>query len=166
MREWTIHPHPDPLPGRERGLGSAGFTLLEVLVAMAILGLALTTLLQLSSQALRLLRLSGEHQEAVLLADRLAREAEATSEEVTSGTDGPFDWERRIDTVPVADELTSPLATARPRLFSVSVVVRWGRSRSLEVATLRTVVGDPLPGVPGGPTPTAPGTRSQGLTRG
>ena len=41
-----------------------GFTLLEVLVAMAILGLALVALLQLSAQGLRLLRLAEDRQKA------------------------------------------------------------------------------------------------------
>ena len=49
----------------------SGFTLLEVLVAMTILGLAIVTLMQLSSQGLRLLRLSDDYQHAVLVADRL-----------------------------------------------------------------------------------------------
>ena len=49
-----------------------GFTLLEVLVAMVILSVAVVTLIQLASQGLRLLRVSGEHQDAVMLADRLA----------------------------------------------------------------------------------------------
>ena len=36
--------------------GNGGFTLLEVLVAMVILSVAVVTLIQLSSQGLRLLR--------------------------------------------------------------------------------------------------------------
>jgi len=42
----------------------AGFTLLEVLVAMAILAVAITTMLQLSAQSLRLLGLSGDAKSA------------------------------------------------------------------------------------------------------
>ena len=69
---------------------SRGFTLLEVLVAMTILGLAIVTLIQLSSQGLRLLRLSDDHQQAVLLADRLARTTEIRSEGVDGGQEGRF----------------------------------------------------------------------------
>jgi len=47
--------------------------LLEVLLALAILGFAVVTLLQLSSQSLRLVKTSGDYQQAVLLADRIAR---------------------------------------------------------------------------------------------
>jgi prepilin-type N-terminal cleavage/methylation domain-containing protein len=118
---------------------SRGFTLLEVLVAMTILGLALVTLLQLSAQGLRLLRLSEDYQEAVLLADRLARGTEAAPERVEAGQQGPLRWERRITLVPVPEELT-PAAGPRSRLYAVSVAVRWGRNRTLELASLRTVV--------------------------
>ena len=45
-----------------------GFTLLEVLVAFAILGVAVVTAIQGFAGGLRLLRLAGEHQQAMLLA--------------------------------------------------------------------------------------------------
>ena len=115
-----------------------GFTLLEVLVALAILGLAIVTLMQLSTQALRLLRLSGDYQEAVRVADRIARATDTLREGVEIGQEGPFRWERRVVLVPVADELT-PGAGPRPRLYALSVAVRWGRDRALELASLRAL---------------------------
>ena len=117
----------------------AGFTLLEVLVAMAILAVAITTMLQLSSQSLRLLKLSGEQQRAVLLADRVARESQPEAEGVESGQEGPYAWERRVSLVALPAEQSPPTGVA-PRLFSVAVSVRWGSNRSLDVATLRTSV--------------------------
>jgi general secretion pathway protein I len=121
---------------------SRGFTLLEVLVAMTILGLALVALLQLSAQGLRLLRLSEDYQEAVRLADHLARSTEPVAERVEAGHQGPLRWERRISLVPVPEELT-PAAGPRSRLYAVSVAVRWGRNRTLELASLRTVADAP-----------------------
>ena len=121
---------------------SRGFTLLEVLVAMTILGLALVTLLQLSAQGLRLLRLSEDYQDAVRLADHLARGTEPAQERVEAGHQGSLRWERRITLVPVPEELT-PAAGARARLYAVSVAVRWGNHRTLELASLRTVVEPP-----------------------
>jgi hypothetical protein len=44
--------------------------------------------------------------------------------------------------VPVPEELT-PAAGPRSRLYAVSVAVRWGRDRTLELASLRTVVEAP-----------------------
>ena len=52
----------------------AGFTLLEVVVALAILSLAVVAAIQGFAQGLRLLKLAGDHQRAMLLADEKARE--------------------------------------------------------------------------------------------
>jgi prepilin-type N-terminal cleavage/methylation domain-containing protein len=118
---------------------SRGFTLLEILVAMAILGLALVALLQLSAQGLRLLRHAEDYQEAVRLADRLLRGTGPAQERAEAGQEGALRWERRITLVPVPKELT---ATTGPRyqLYAVSVAVRWGRKDTLELTSLRTGV--------------------------
>ncbi|HUG35487.1 MAG TPA: prepilin-type N-terminal cleavage/methylation domain-containing protein [Candidatus Limnocylindrales bacterium] len=132
---------------------SRGFTLLEVMVAMAIAGFAIVALLQLSAQGLRLLKLSGEHQEAVLLADRLAREVEPTGEETGAGADGPFTWERRVTLVQVAAELTGPAGTT-PVLYSITVAVRWAANRTVEIATLKAAAPASITAPAGGLTPT------------
>ena len=114
-----------------------GFSLLEVLVAMFILSLAVLALFQVASQALRLVKLSGEHQTAALLAERLAREARVEAEGVERGQEGGLTWERRFAPMPVPDELTAP--SGRPvQLLTLIVTVRWDGRRALEVATLRS----------------------------
>ena len=115
-----------------------GFTLLEVLVALAILGLAVVTIIQLFSQGLRMLKLSGDHQRAVLLADQKTRDVEPEAEGIESGQEGEFTWERRVAPYPVPEDLTVPGVTP-VQVFRVSVRVRWHGDRSIEVATLRTV---------------------------
>ena len=120
--------------------GDAGFTLLEVLVAMVILSVAIVAFIQLTSQGLRLLRVSGEHQEAVMLADRLARAADVSRENVDTGHEGPYDWERRTRLVVVPADLT-PVGSDSPRLLSLSVAVKWAGGRSVEVSTLRLAQG-------------------------
>ena len=120
-----------------------GFTLLEVLVALLILSVAVVTFIQLASQGLRLLRVSGEHQEAVMLADRLARAAEANSETVETGREGAFEWERRTKLLSMPPDLGS-IGSDAPRLLSLSVVVKWG-GRSVEVATLRLALAAATP---------------------
>ena len=114
----------------------AGFTLLEVLVAVVILSVAVVTLVQLASQALRLLKVSSDYQEAVLLADRVTRAGDASIEGVETGHEGQFSWERRSKLVAMPDDL-APVGSASPRLLAFSVSVRWGAGRTLEVATLR-----------------------------
>ncbi|HEV8226035.1 MAG TPA: prepilin-type N-terminal cleavage/methylation domain-containing protein [Methylomirabilota bacterium] len=113
-----------------------GFTLLEVLVAMVILSVAVVTLIQLASQGLRLLRVSGEHQDAVMLADRLARSADVSGERVDTGHEGGFSWERRTKLVVVPAD-PAPIGTDAPRLLALSVAVKWGSGRSVELSTLR-----------------------------
>lgn len=118
--------------------GRRGFTLLEVLVAMAILSLAVVALIQLTAQGLRLLKLSGDHQAAALLADRLAREVTAVAEGVEAGQEGALTWERRVADAPVPQDLDPPSGPTA-RLLARTVVVRWGLNRAVEVTTLRTV---------------------------
>jgi prepilin-type N-terminal cleavage/methylation domain-containing protein len=115
-----------------------GFTLLEVLVAMIILSLAVVTMIQLSSQGLRLVKLSGDLQEATRLVDRIARATEVRGEGVDGGQEGPFTWERRIAVVTVPKELASASGPSI-ELFSLSIAVRWGSGRSVELATLRAL---------------------------
>jgi prepilin-type N-terminal cleavage/methylation domain-containing protein len=127
-------------PGPQQAQG--GFTLLEVLVAMVILSLAVVALIQLSSQGLRLVKLAGDHQDAVRLANRIARATEVKAEGVDEGQEGPYTWERRIALVPVPKEL-GPASGPAPQLYSLTVYVRWGSGRTVELATLRALPGPP-----------------------
>jgi general secretion pathway protein I len=123
---------------------SRGFTLLEVLVALTILAVAIVALMQLSSQGLRLLHLSDDYQQAVVVADRVARATDVVEEGAESGQEGRFRWERHLRLVPVPEELT-PGAGPQLRLYALSVAVRWSRDRTLELASLRTVAERPGP---------------------
>jgi len=126
----------------ERRPREAGFTLLEVLVALVILGLAIVVSIQGFASGLRLLKLSGEHQEAMLLADLKAREIAAPTEPGRdTGTEGPFTWEREVKQV-VTPDLEVDGRVGRWRQWEVDVHVRWGDHRQVSVATLRTVAGD------------------------
>ena len=122
--------------------GPSGFTLLEVLVALAILSLAIVVSIQGFASGLRLLKLSGEHQEAMLLADLKAREITSpTQAGRDSGTEGPYTWEREIKQV-VMPDLEVDGRAVKWRQWEVDVNVRWGDHRQVTVATLRTVAGD------------------------
>jgi general secretion pathway protein I len=133
-------------------LGEGGFTLLEVLVAFAILGVAVVSAIQLFAGGLRLLKQAGDHQQATLIADQKVREASVLRAGQEGGNEGPFTWERRIAVADVPAELVTT-GTTPLRLYTVSVRVRWAEgTRGVDLATLRTAL-EPLPGV----SPTASG---------
>lgn len=118
-----------------------GFTLLEVLVAMVVLSTTVVAALQLFGGGLRLARAAGDHADAALLAS--AKLADLASGPLTEGTeegaDGPYRWTRRVTLDPslLPIDRDSPEAVTI-RLARVSVEVRWGQGRRLELATLRT----------------------------
>ena len=62
--------------------------------------------------------------------------AQMHGERVDTGHEGAFEWERRTRLVVVPADLAPP-GTDAPRLLALSVAVKWGTGRSVEVSTLR-----------------------------
>jgi type II secretion system protein I len=136
-----------------------GFTLLEVVVALAILGLAVVTAIQGFAQGLRLLKLSGDHQRAMLLADQKVREVLIPEEQRDEGDEDDLHWERVIRAIEAPD--LAPIGSPpRWRVFEIAVRVSWDEHRQVELATLRTVpaVATTLPGALGAPGNLIPGS--------
>lgn len=118
----------------------AGFTLLEVLVALVVLATAIVAILQLFGGGLRLARTAGDHADAALLASAKLADLEPgpLAEGTTDGTDGPYRWTRRVTLAPALVPLEADSAeVGRLRLARVTVEVRWGQNRRFELATLR-----------------------------
>jgi general secretion pathway protein I len=139
----------------------AGFTLLEVLVALAILSLAVVASIQGFAQGLRLLKLSGDHQQAMLLADQKVREMVEPVEGQDGGTEGPFRWERIARPIPTPD-LMPPGGIPRGRLYEIDVRVTWDPRREVEVRTLRMTSTLTATGAP--KTTTSPNTPASSTT--
>jgi general secretion pathway protein I len=117
----------------------AGFTLLEVLVAFAILSTTVVVAIQGFAQGLRLLKLSGDHQRAILIADQKAREIVVPKEGREDGSEGAYTWQRVVKPVP-APELEGPGRLSKYHVYEISVQVAWGDARrTVGVTTLRTV---------------------------
>lgn len=144
-----------------------GFTLIEVLVALAILSMAVVASIQGFAQGLRLLKLAGDHQNAMLLADQKMREVVEPKEGREQGTEGLLSWERTTRLLETPD-LTPAGGASRGKVYEIDVRVSWEAKREVEVRTLRLVTpetgegaiigtGTPLGGTPtkGGPS-TAP----------
>ncbi len=116
----------------------SGFSLLEVLVAFAILAMALGVLFQVFSSGMRNTQIAARHSEAMIVAEsRLAETAAGDLEEGgDNGESGPFRWSTRVAPYPLDDAFSSPAV----ELMEVSVKVEWkeyGKGRSVALNTLR-----------------------------
>lgn len=136
-----------------------GFTLLEVIVAFAILALALTLLLGTMSGAARQVHWADEAGRAALDAQSLIDQAGVGAPLRAGHREGAFEDGRyrwTMDVAPYVDPLIPP-APARdlgaPRLWQLSLTVQWGdgddpRNR-IAVQSLRLVT----PTAQEGPSP-------------
>ncbi len=121
-----------------------GFTLLEVLVAFAIISMALVPLLQGGSESLRGVDVAGQTETAVALAQshlRLFEELAEPGGQELQGDDGPYHWRLRI--VPLDSVPASAIGGARQNptvLYQVLATVSWasqGRQSRIQLDTKR-----------------------------
>lgn len=126
-----------------------GFTLLEVLVAVMILGLTLTALLQQFSVAQRAGIKSRDVTEAVMLAKEKLEEIKIEkdlSESTESGTfDNGYEWETIITPYTYEEEGDEEsYEELKYETFQLQSKVKWhidedGRGKEFELTTLKTV---------------------------
>ena len=137
-----------------------GFTLIEVVIAFALLAFALTLLLGAMTRATSLVRRADMAGRAALHAQSLLHQAgvgESLATGATEGTfeDGRFRWSLQVTEWRDPDPLVAAAAGATrlrdpgaPRLLELELVVAWdagGPRERLEVQSLRAV--RPSPGV-------------------
>jgi prepilin-type N-terminal cleavage/methylation domain-containing protein len=124
--------------GREMTSSAKGFTLLEVLVAMAVLGIAITVILQLFSSSLRLISASGDYVSAVTKAEAKMREVlddDKLSEKSFSET--TYDG-YRMD-VAINEVLKEKTENLQVRLFEIDMTIHWLQGKKEKSITLRTM---------------------------
>lgn len=123
------------------GRRTGGFTLLEVLIAMTIVGLGVVTLLQIFSLGLRLQTRSSSHNEAVahgsgVMDELLARKRLESSAAGRVGSDGR--WTSQVRTV--TDEPTTLALSGNWELKEISLELMAGAGgRRVEIKTFRLV---------------------------
>jgi len=134
---------------------SAGFSLLEVLVAFMILALVATALFELFGGALRNAGAASDWSRALLLAQSHLAEA-ASAEPLREGSaagtddDGRIAWQTAVAPYAAPDpdpDLERVSETMTTRVFRVSVEVRYaggdGRERSVTLSTLKLGARNP-----------------------
>jgi general secretion pathway protein I len=127
-------------------ISTTGFTLIEVVVAMAILAVGITVIIELLSGSLRLVRTSGEYTKAVNYA-RVKMEEITVKPTMNEGIEeGEFDrayrWQvdvKKVDILParIETDFKPPV-----QLFQVKVNVLWKsgtQERSTVLETYRTI---------------------------
>ena len=125
---------------------ASGFTLIEVVVAVAILSVGITVIIELFSGSLRLARTSGEYTKAVNYA-RVKMEETTVKPTMNEGIeegefDGAYRWQvdvKRVDILPprIETDFKPPV-----ELFQVKVHVLWKsgtKERSTVLETYRTI---------------------------
>ena len=120
---------------------NAGFTLIEVLVALAVIGLALGALAGAFSNGLTGHKTAADAEAALALAEERLALASAA---IRSGRDGGnfagrFDWQTTVSLYEDKDKTADAIAPP-PRLYQVAVTVTWHdgrRGRQVVLSTLR-----------------------------
>jgi prepilin-type N-terminal cleavage/methylation domain-containing protein len=133
--------HRSAFPHREFLTRKSGFTLLEVLVALAVLGIALVVIFQLFSADLKGLATSDDYANAVIKAESKMREildddtlSEKTWSEATE--DG-----YRIDAV-VTEAVAERTENLQVKLLEINLAVHWRsglRNRTITLKTMKLV---------------------------
>jgi general secretion pathway protein I len=133
--------HRSPFPHREFLTRKSGFTLLEVLVALAVLGITLVVIFQLFSADLKGLATSDDYANAVIKAESKMREildddtlSEKTWSEMTE--DG-----YRIDAV-VTNAVAERTENLQVKLLEINLAVHWRsglRERTITLKTMKLV---------------------------
>lgn len=136
--------------------GQRGFTLIEVVVAFALLALALTFLLASLSGATRQIRIASDSSRATLHAQSLLAQAGVGETLQPGRRQGTFDAGRYrwvLEIAPYVDPLGSPSPLSNPsapRLMQLTLAMEWGdgRGQQMRWQTLRLVQSDINAAVP------------------
>jgi general secretion pathway protein I len=124
-----------------KGTGRKGFTLLEVLVALAVIAIAITMVLQLFSVDLRAIVRSGDLISATIRGESRIREIMAESSLTEKAWSEITEDGYRMDVL-ISEVIKERTDNLPIRLMQVALTVRWMegiREKSLSLKTIRMV---------------------------
>ncbi|MDM8517990.1 type II secretion system protein [Desulfobacterales bacterium HSG16] len=118
--------------------GQKGFTLLEILVAIVILGICLTSIMQLFSDGLRSAAMGGDYTRAVFHArsrmEEILLSTEFKDEEIEGTFDDGYRWQAKIRYVEPEEGDRKSV-----HLFHITVSILWGEDRNNRVFDIETL---------------------------
>lgn len=125
--------------------GTGGFTLLEILVAMALLAVALTLIFQLFSGSLNTIRASEDYLEAACEGEVSLRRV-LNNDNLRAGTFTEVTTNGyRVETT-ISEALREKSDTLRCRVMEIDLAVKWRKGAKEKATHLRTVkLVDKLP---------------------
>ena len=115
-----------------------GFTLLEILVALALLGIAITVILQLFSTNLRALSVSGEYVSAALRAEAKMRDILEDTDLKEKSWSEVTDEGYRFD-ASVTEMLKERTENLQVRMLEITLTTQWLENLKTKSLTLRTL---------------------------
>jgi general secretion pathway protein I len=128
----------------DRALENSGFTLLEVVVALAIAGLALVGLFRAGTGGLFAVDTAARAEEAVQRAQShlaaVGRDAALVEGEFTGDDGGGYHWALRVRPLTSRQSLgRDGISSSTTTLFNVEVVISWPAHAGERAVVLRTL---------------------------
>jgi len=131
-------------PDGRAGHGEPGFTLMEVLIAFAILSVSMGALMLAFSDGLRMtgrsVTISTATLQAQSLLDAVGRSIPVRQGQVTGVLEDGSHWNVSIEPFDTGE--SGSAATASLLAFRVDATVEWERDRGVTLSTLRLASGD------------------------
>jgi prepilin-type N-terminal cleavage/methylation domain-containing protein len=123
----------------------SGFTLMEILVALTLMGITITAFIQLFSGSLRTVAKSEDYVYATMKADAAMRDVMERSD-LQEGTWSETDSEGYISEVTVTEiEKERFVDLEEYKLFQIDLVLKWMKGdseRSIKLSSLQTVLNE------------------------
>ena len=117
---------------------AGGFTLLEILVTLALIGIAITVILQLFSSNLRALSVSKDYVSAAIRAEAKMREILEDTDLTEKSWSEVTDEGYRFDAA-ITETLQERTENLQVRMLEIALTVQWSEGLKTKFLTLKTL---------------------------